>query len=279
MGTGVSAAMVFMVRRLADRVGARVTCAFAGVALGLACFAIGLSQGLIAFFLSFAALRALGQGSLTINATLMVAQWFSRKRGRAVAVMGLGFPLSLAILPALSRILIDSIGWREAYMVLGVMVWVLVVPGALLVARNRPEDMGLYPDGASEPLPGEAIQPGRTVADRRRILTSTAFWMLALPLATSSLVTTGLMFHQTSIFVERGLTPAAAAFVFVPIAVVSAASSIVAGFVVDRIGPKYTFYGNMCLLLVTMPWCATSTPRVVCRCTAPFWVHRMGSRG
>jgi MFS family permease len=252
VGTGVSAAMVFFVSRLADRVGARITCAAAGVALGLACFAIGFSQGLIAFFLSFAALRALGQGSLTINATLMVAQWFSRKRGRAVAVMGLGFPLSLALLPALSRVLIDNIGWREAYMVLGVMVWILVVPGALLIARNRPEDMGLFPDGASEALPGEAIQPGRAVEDRRPILTSAAFWMLAVPLATSSLVSTGLMFHQTAIFVERGLTPAAAAFVFVPIAVFSAASSIVAGFVVDRIGPKYTFYGNMCLLLGSM---------------------------
>ena len=40
-------------------------------------------------------------------------------------------------------------------MVLGVMVWVLVVPGALLVARNRPEDVGLYPDGANQPPPGE----------------------------------------------------------------------------------------------------------------------------
>ncbi len=252
VGTGVSAGMVMLVSRLADRVGARTTCAFAGAALGFACFAMAFSHGAVAFFLSFAALRALGQGSLTINAQLLVAQWFSRLRGRAMSMMALGFPLSLALLPALSRTLIDSIGWREAYMVLGVMVWVLVVPGALLVARNRPEDIGLFPDGADVPPEGEAAPTGEPIKDRRPVLTSPTFWMLALPLSTASLVVTGLMFHQTSIFAERGLSAGTAAAVFVPVAISAAGSSIVAGFAVDRIGPKPTFYAGMTFLLMAM---------------------------
>jgi MFS family permease len=256
VGTGVSAFMVFTVSRLADRYGARTTLIGAAVGLGIACFAMSWARGPLMVFLAFSALRALGQGSLTINATLLTAQWFVAKRGRAVAVMGLGFPLSAAILPPVTRYLIDTIGWREAYGVLGVMVWVLVLPGALLVVRERPEDMGLHPDGASEPPAAEvaaaaAIANGEA-ASRPRVLTSPRFWLLALPLATPSLVVTGLIFHQAGIVEENGLTAQTAAALFIPYAVVSASISMLAGFAVDRLGPKILFAISMSLLLCAM---------------------------
>ncbi|MEX2373464.1 MAG: MFS transporter, partial [Dehalococcoidia bacterium] len=103
VGTGVSAAMVFLVSRLADRYGARSTLIGAALGLGVACLAMSQARGALMVFLAFSALRALGQGSLTINGTLLAAQWFVRRRGRAMAIMGLGFPLSMAILPPVAR--------------------------------------------------------------------------------------------------------------------------------------------------------------------------------
>jgi MFS family permease len=254
VGTGVSAAMVFTVSRLADRYGARTTLIGAAVGLGLACFAMSWAQGAILVFIAFAALRALGQGSLTINGTLLVAQWFVRRRGRAMAIMGLGFPLSVALLPPITRFLIDTIGWRESYAVLGVMVWVLVLPGAIFLVRNRPEDMGLHPDGADEPPPGEAsgeVEPG--VEERAMpVLTSAKFWILAIPLSTSSLVVTGLVFHQTAIVAEHGLSPTVAAAIFVPYAISSALISLVAGDMADRVGPKWVFAAAMLTLIAGM---------------------------
>ncbi|MPZ97972.1 MAG: MFS transporter [Dehalococcoidia bacterium] len=253
VGTGVSAFMVFTVSRLADRYGARLTLIGAAVGLGLACFAMSWAQGALMVFLAFSALRALGQGSLTINSTLLAAQWFVRRRGRAVAIMGLGFPASVALLPPLSRLMIDNVGWREAYAALGVMVLVLVLPGAVFVVRNRPEDMGLYPDGADEPPEEERnldLEPG--LRDRRPVLTSPRFWLLALPLSTPSLVVTALVFHQTAILGEQGLSPTVAASIFVPYAVASAGVSVVAGFAVDRVGPKLMFAASMLVLLGAM---------------------------
>ena len=63
----------------------------------------------------------------------MTAQWFVAQRGRAMAVMGLGFAASLALLPPFSRALIDAFGWREAYVALGVLVWLLVIPATALL--------------------------------------------------------------------------------------------------------------------------------------------------
>ncbi len=265
VSTGLSALMVVLVSRLADRWGARLNLILVGVAFGAACFGMAFSVGLAAFYLSFAGLRALGQGSLAINATLLVNQWFVTRRGRAIALMGLGFPLSNAVLPPLSRFLIDAYGWREAYALLGVLVLLLIIPAAVFLIRNRPEDVGLFPDGADHPPLIEqtpAFSPAAAAA--RPVMRSLAFWMLAAPLATPGLVVTALVFHQTSIFEQHGLSATLAAAVFVVFAVSSAATSMVVGFVVERTGPLRLFVFSMCALftvcllalVVTSVWMA-----------------------
>src|SRR5690606_38194146 len=197
IGTGVSALMVGVVSRMADRYGARVMAILVAFLMGVACFGMAAAVGGLQFFLAFAALRALGQGSLPINATLLTASWFVTKRGRAMALMGLGMALSSATLPPLSRLLIETMGWRNSYMVLGVLVWMLVIPAGLLIVRDTPEDVGLYPDGAHEPPAHEPVSISAESGgrDTRRVFSSIQFWLLALPLSTPSLVSTALIFH------------------------------------------------------------------------------------
>ncbi|MCY4640409.1 MAG: MFS transporter [Chloroflexi bacterium] len=250
VGTGVSAVMVAFVSRLADRVGPRLVAVAVASALGVACIGMAFARGFAAFFLAFAALRALGQGSTPINATLLTAQWFVLRRGRAMAVMGLGLAASLALLPPISRALIDAIGWREAYVGLGVMVWLLVIPATLLLARDTPEQLGLHPDGRDRPPPREAVMAAG--AEERRVFSSLTFWLLALPLTTSPFVVTALVFHQAGIFAERGLGAGVAAAVFVPFALTTALSSTLAGFAVDRLGPIPLFLLSMLLLLAAL---------------------------
>lgn len=254
IGTGFSAVMVAGVSRLADRYGPRYMAAAVALLMGFACFAMAGAVGSLQFFLAFAALRAFGQGSLPINATLLTATWFVARRGRAMAIMGLGFAASNAIIPPLGRLLIDSMGWRAAYVVLGVMVWILVIPGVLIFVRNAPEDVGLFPDGADEPPDDERpLPPGnRPGPDNRRVLSSSLFWLIALPLAIPSLVVTAIIFHQTSIFEERGLSADVAAFVFPIMAITSAITALIAGPLVDRIGPVKLVRFNLLVLLVAL---------------------------
>lgn len=254
IGSGVSAVMVAVISRAADRYGPRHIVLIVGTALGAACFLMAAAQSIVIFLIAFASLRALGQGSLPVNGTLLVAQWFVRYRARAVSVMTLGFAASTAVLPPISRELIDSIGWREAYLVLGVVVWILLLPGTFLLVRNRPEDVGLIPDG--DPVgTGQIVEAQRpTGPDRRKVFTSPHFWALALPLATPAFVGTALIFHQTGIFEERGLSASTASGVFVPFAIASAVSVVIGGFLIDRFGPRTVFVGAMLLLLLALGW-------------------------
>ncbi len=295
IGTGISAVMVMMVSRMADRYGPRLVVGLVAFGLGLACFGMAAASGPIAFFIAFAALRALGQGSMPVNATLLAAQWFVRYRGRAMAIVGLGFAASNALLPPLSRYLIDSIGWRGAYVVLGIIVWALIIPSAVFIVRNRPEDMGMHPDGATEPPLEETVARQTGVADQpRKVFTTTMFWMLAIPLAVPSFVVTALIFHQVSIFEERGVSAAVSASVFVPYAIASAISGAMSGFIVDRIGPKRLFIINMGILLagtltihiVTNPLLATLYASILgisggiqAVLAGVIWAHYYGRHG
>ncbi len=253
VGTGVSAVMVTVVGRLVDRLGARVMLGGIAVALGLACLLMASATGPLTLLLGFAALRALGQGSMPVKATLLTAQWFVQKRGRAIAVVGLGFAASNALLPPLARFLIDTFGWRGAYIWFGVMVWVLIIPAALFVVRDRPEEMGIGPDGLElqQERPGPEDHKAR-VGSTRRVFSSLDFWLLATPLTAAPFTVTALVFHQTSILAEHGLGAAVAAAVFVPFALAVAGGNALAGVLVERLGPRRPLVLTQALLVLAL---------------------------
>lgn len=256
IGTGISAAMVMVVSRLADKYGPKAMIIVTVSCLTLSCMGMAFVTGGISFFLAFAGLRAFGQGSIPINATLITAQWFVRMRGRAMAVMGLGFASSMAFMPILARALIDNLSWRVAYVVIGILIWMVVVPVSAYFLRNTPEEMNLYPDGSASPPEGEIVPDHIVISDRRKVLTSVTFWGLAVPLSVPGFVSTALVFHQSAIFVERGMSLTMAASVFLPISASALAASILSGFLVDKIGPRTLFYISTTILLTSI--CAIS---------------------
>lgn len=261
LGTAVSAVMVAIVGRLVDRHGPRRMLVAVAGALGVACFGMSFAGGPLTLLLGFAALRALGQGSLPVTGTILAAQWFIRHRGRAMSLLGLGFAASNALLPPLARALTDAFGWRTAYMVLGIMVWVLIIPAALLIVRDRPEDMGLLPDGAVAPQNEQAPRTAGSQKIRHKVFSSSMFWALALPLTAAPFVATALVFHQVSILAERGLGAGVAAAIFTPFAAAVAAGTALAGFLADRLGPrKLLLLSHLLLLLGLAQLALVSSP-------------------
>lgn len=295
LGTAVSAAMVVVVARMVDRFGARLMLAGIALGLGVACFGMSFAAGPVALFFGFAALRALGQGSLPTTASILTAQWFVKHRGRAMSVVILGLALSNAALPALSQFLVGSVGWRQAYMGLGLMVWVLLIPAALFIVRDRPEAIGAHPDGAEHSPAGEAEDSGpQSGGDRKRVLLSPDFWLLALPIAAIPFVVTALVFHQISILGGNGISAAAAAGIFVAFAVASAGATALAGPLIERLGPRWPLWLSLGLLLaavvglqfVTTPALATVYALVLGAASGVhgvvngvIWAHYYGRRG
>ena len=146
------------VGRMIDRHGVRKVLTVVGAALGTAGVAFGAVSGFVLLTLGFGALRFFGQGSLMLCAGNLVSQWFDRRRGLALSLTMLGFSVSVAVHPPLAQWLSEALGWRMAWVVLGVVTWVMLLPPVLLLVFDRPEALGLRPDGRAGEAVGDASQ-------------------------------------------------------------------------------------------------------------------------
>ena len=232
-----SAAVLPFAGRALDRWGPRRGIVVIAALFALACVGMGQVQGLATLVLGFFLLRALGQGSLSLAAIHVVNLWFVRRRGMAVGVMGLGMAGALAVVPGLIEQGIGGIGWRETYVVMGIVVAAVMLPVGLVFFRRHPETYGLVPDGTAARL-DDPPEPSVTLADARRTL---PFWVLTGGLATTACLGTALLFHHVDVMSSGGLTRAQAALLFVPYGVMTAVPSLGAGVILDRMGPGRVF--------------------------------------
>src|SRR5680860_442961 len=221
IGTLTGALTLPFVGRFIDRHGPRVGVVVIASLFALACVFMGLVQGLLMLLVGFVLIRALGQGSLSLVSLHAVNIWFVRRRGLAVGLLGLGMAAATAVFPLVIEVLIGAFEWRGAYMVLGLLVAVVMIPVGALFYRVQPERYGLRPDG----LPVTADAPREqnySVAQARRTRT---FWLFTVGDFLVAMLGTALIFHHYSIMASTGLDRVEAATVFVPIAAALATGS------------------------------------------------------
>lgn len=242
--TLVAALLLPRMGRLVDRFGPANMIALIAFGLGLAAIAFSFVNGWLFLALGFGALRFLGQGSLMLNCATMTSQWFNKKRGLALGLMSLGFPISIALHPPLTQWLIASFGWREAWIWLGVMTWVMLIPPALLFLYNRPEDVGLRPDGEAALKEGESAPPllGYT---RAQALRMPAFYLIVAGLFSLSMLVTSLHVEYTGILKMHGLDPLVAASMFTISGVTAAVLMPIIGRLLDILPTKWMFFGGL----------------------------------
>lgn len=255
--TIVSGMLLPWIGQLIDRCGARRTLPGIALLLGLGCLAMSQVTGLVGLYVSFSWVRSLGQGALSLMSAWLVGEWFELRRGFATAISGLGGSISVMCFPLLNTYLITEYGWERAWIVLAFLVWgVLMLPAAILV-RDRPEDLGLQPDGidrAQLPKSGTASAKGSGVSSSTRewrvfdVIRDRTFWKLLSVPATSGMVGTGLVFHQLALLGSRGVSPGWAMALLSLQALVATLAALVAGWLTDRVQSRYLLLAAMGLL-------------------------------
>lgn len=241
------------VGRLVDRVGARVLLPAIALLLGGACVCMSRAEGIIGLYVGFMLIRPLGQGALTLVGTWLVGEWFERRRGFATAISGIGGSVSVMTIPLLNRWMIAEYDWRTAWFVLGCLVWTTLVLPAWLFVRDRPEDLGLQPDGLdSLEHPAKSGSDAVSAWTVAQVLRDPTFWKLLSVPATSGMVGTGLIFHQVALLGSRGVSPTWALGLISFQAIVATIAVLAAGWLTDR-------YSNRHILGVSMLMLALAT--------------------
>ena len=139
--------------RLSDRFGVMVPLIIGALGLCAGFVAAGTAVSLWQFNLA----QGLMIGLLGTSATFAplvadISLWFTRRRGIAVAICISGNYLAGALWPPVMQHFIDSAGWRQTYIGIGVFCLAAMLPLALVLRRRPP----LPAQFASGPVAGSA---------------------------------------------------------------------------------------------------------------------------
>ncbi|MBW1682951.1 MAG: MFS transporter [Deltaproteobacteria bacterium] len=170
----VYAAAVAPAGWLADRYGFRILCASTAGLLGLGLVLCSQIRTVWHLYLFGGLLTGLGAPVSVALPLSVVARWFTKNQGLALAAASTGIGAGTALVPLLAAYLMEHLGWRTSYAVIGVLVWAVAVPSALLAMR-RPKS-GEVPGQNAEArtIPGQ-IAPTDHYSLSRALGTGFAF--------------------------------------------------------------------------------------------------------
>lgn len=241
--------------RIVDRRGARIVMTIGSVLGGLCLLGLAGVHTLGQFYLLWAGGLGVATALTFYPVTFtVVANWFERRRGSALAVLTLVGGLASPIFIPLAGALVQRIGWRETLIVMALVQLAIALPIHAIVLRRHPEDLGLQPDGAkaqrlgaSQPLPSTARQlPGLPV---RLALARWPFWSLTVAYACASLATNVLLVHTVPYLMGQGYSGELAAAFAGAVGLTSLPGRYGLNKLSDRVGPQRLLC--LCLALQT----------------------------
>jgi MFS family permease len=257
IGSVVGGLLAPLIGPLADRLGPRILLPIGAGLVGTFVLCLSLTYEPWQFYATFVPARALAETLLTgVVPMTAVTNWFYSKRPRAIGLVALSVPLGSFVLSLLYQFMIASYGWRSAFMMLGVALWLFVVLPGLFLLRRQPEDMGVLPDGAlpvavkspqAEPQfepPIAAAEQSWTLKDAMRTRT---LWLLVAAASFYSLSTGGIAFHMVAYFTDMTIQPAAAAGALSVMALTGAFGSGLWGALAEKFHPRTLGVATMLL--------------------------------
>ena len=249
-----------------DRFGARPVLVVSVLVLGVAMISLAWATAPLTFYLAFAAGRIVFHTSAPIGASTVAARWFIRKRGRAIGMIFLFGAIGGVVFTMVASLVVESHGLKATWIAMGLVVLVFSVAPSLLLVAERPEDIGLLPDGEppdstdAEKGAGAIVPVGvpdspATVLPRAQMTADTdswtlgeavrtkTFWLLVFMGFASFFVHTSIGVHMGAYFRDVGLGATSAALAVSLSWSVSAVGSLIWGWVTDRIDVRYAYSG------------------------------------
>lgn len=238
---------------LVDRVGPRKLMVSGWVIIGLGFLLMSRINSLWAFYGTFV-VAAVGMSfgtGVVINTA--VANWFTKKRSRALAITFIG-PGASGLLAPLFVFSISQIGWSGTLTITGIVLWVIGIPLSLLF-RDKPGRYGYLPDGetrvaipitSNEPpvrSSGEIVEPGSGSSTSgftaKAALRTRAFWLLSLSFFFQQMGTSAVTVHIVAYLESVNVPTAIAAIAVTGMTLCSLIGRLGFGFLGDFTNKRY----------------------------------------
>lgn len=210
----VGAFFGMLLGRFADRKGGPPRLLLIGLLIDATCLAgVRFVDTSLQFIVLYGVIGGAGNAGMRLVQSTLVSKWFVLRRSTAIGFSSIGGGMSALIMVPITQVLIDQLGWRDAWVVLAALLVVVMLPMVPLAVR-APEDIGLQPDNGELPKPGEhrrvsaATERSFTLHEATRTL---RFWVLLLGIVFGSYSLQTNTIIMKPYFEEIGFTAAVAA--------------------------------------------------------------------
>ena len=228
---------------LVDRYGARIVLGMSMLALGLSTISLAWATVPIAFYLAYGTGRVIFSSPVQIGASVVVSRWFVRRRGRAQGLLFVAHSAGMTVFPLIAAVTIQAYGWRQAWVILGVLVWAVALAPVWFLIVQSPEDVGLKPDGIDDAFEedpkGQLAKNEEPAWTLREAMRCPALWLLAVAAGSLFLVQAGTNIHLGAYFRDQGLSAAIAGAAISLNAIFAGVGGIVWGWASERIPVRY----------------------------------------
>jgi len=248
--------------RMMDRRGIKRITLAAVTLFALAIASMSLAPAIPAVFLAmFSVVGLFSAGQAPLPYAKAIAAAFDRRRGLAMGIAMTGVGLGAALVPRLTQLYLDHLGWRGAYVAVGATVFVIafVAVGLFIGERAEPSDAGKSP-GATRAA-AQARARGLPGIEASAAVRSSHFWMLAAVFFCIPIVANGTVVHLVPLLTDRGIPASRAVSVFAGIGVALIVGRLLCGFLLDRFfGPHVAIAFVVLPLLGVVTLIASSDP-------------------
>jgi MFS family permease len=218
--------------RLIDRHGIRRVTLAAITLFALAIAAMSLAPAVPAVFLAMFALMGLfSGGQAPLPYVKAIAAAFDQRRGLAMGIAMTGVGLGAALVPRLTQLYFDRLGWRGAYVAVGVTVFVIAFFAVGLFVRD--------PAGAPRIAQAHRRGPDLPGLEAGEVVRSPDFWRLAVVFACIPIVVNGTVVHLVPLLTDSDIPASQAVTVLSGIGVSLIAGRMLCGFLLDRFFGPY----------------------------------------
>ncbi|GGG34676.1 MFS transporter [Caldovatus sediminis] len=236
--TLVALGLVFggiLMGRLADRFGVLVPVILGALSLGLGYVLVAQAESLTAFAAIYGLLIGLLGTSAVFGPLIAdVSHWFTRRRGMAVALCASGNYVAGAFWPPVLQHFVDTAGWRQTHLGVGLFCLATMLPLALALRRPVP---AAHPAPAAPSGAEARLDPTREAAGiRPNVLQG----MLMLAGVSCCVAMSMPQVHIVAYCVDLGYGAARGAEMLALMLGFGVVSRLASGWIMDRIGGAAT---------------------------------------
>lgn len=248
---------------MVDRFGPRKLTLLGAILVGTAFLLMSQMQSLLMFYLTLLFCLGLGHAIISVSVRVAVVNWFQKRRGLGMGIALAGFNIGAMVVPVIVW-LIATHGWRNAALIIGLIMWTVEIPLSL-VMRHRPERYGYLPDGVSEqqekaveaPSKRESAIVGQNFTPRQAVRTRT-FWLICLAYASRMLTVAAIPIHLIAFVQDLGFSAAVGGSIMAIMGLSALIGRVAVGYLADIIPKRHAFAICMTMLGISLLFLTTA---------------------